>query len=158
MNVGEILVTMLPEHVLLAGIVALGVLDSLPRARLSGFADAEHGGGSDVNWLGGMGGKLAVVFLLGQAGDDEQRLDPEDDNAPLPLESLLDDELKATLRELLAQLPDDARQLLHATYFEGKTLKDAGEGLGISKAWASRLHARSLDQLARALKRAKVAE
>lgn len=118
-----------------------------------------HGGDSvsDVNWLGGVGGKLAVVFLLGQAGEDEKGLDPEDENTPPPLESLLDDELKATLRALLAELPDDARQLLQAAYFEGKTLKEAGEGLGISKAWASRLHAKALDQLARALKRAHVA-
>jgi RNA polymerase sigma factor for flagellar operon FliA len=119
---------------------------------------ASGGGGSDVNWLGDTGGRLAVVFLLGQAGDDEARLDPEDDSTPLPLESLLDDELKATLRVVLAELPDDARQLLQATYFEGKTLKEAGERLGISKAWASRLHARALDQLARALRRAHVAE
>lgn len=113
---------------------------------------------SDVNWLGDMGGKLTVVFLLGQTGDDEHRLDPEDENAPPPIESLLDDELRVMLREQLEQLPDDARQLLKAAYFEGKTLKEAGEAIGISKAWASRLHARALDQLARALKRAHVAE
>jgi RNA polymerase sigma factor for flagellar operon FliA len=120
-------------------------------------ADGEHAR-SDVNWLGDMGGKLAVVFFLGQAGDDEHRLDPEDENAPPPIESLLDDELRAMLREQLELLPDDARRLLKATYFEGKTLKEAGETIGISKAWASRLHARALDQLARALKRAHVAE
>lgn len=122
-------------------------------------ADASHeSGSSHVNWLGGMSGKLAVVFLLGQAGEDQQPLDPEDQNADVPLECLLDEELKLTLRALLAELPDDARQLLHATYFEGKTLKEAGEELGISKAWASRLHAKALDQLSRALKRAHVTE
>ena len=52
----------------------------------------------------------------------------------------------------------NARQLVQATYFEGCTLKEAGERLGISKAWASRLHARALDQLARALKRSHVAD
>jgi RNA polymerase sigma factor for flagellar operon FliA len=120
-------------------------------------ADGESNS-SDTNWLGDTGGKLAVVFLLGQAGDEEHRLDPEDDNAPAPIESLLDEELRGMLREQLELLPDDARQLLKATYFEGKTLKEAGEAIGISKAWASRLHARALDQLARALKRAHVAE
>jgi RNA polymerase sigma factor for flagellar operon FliA len=81
-----------------------------------------------------------------------------DQDVAAPLEGLLDDELKRTLRTLLEELPADARQLLHATYFEGKTLKEAGEQIGISKAWASRLHARTLDQLARGLRRAHVAE
>jgi RNA polymerase sigma factor for flagellar operon FliA len=76
----------------------------------------------------------------------------------MPLESLLDDELKQSLRLAIEELPTDARQLIRGTYFEGKTLKDAGEELGISKAWASRLHARALEQLARGLKRAHVVE
>jgi RNA polymerase sigma factor FliA len=120
---------------------------------------AHGGGGSDANWLGDVGGKLAVVFLLSNSGeDDERRMEPEDQQAEAPLESLLDDELRASLRGALADLPDDARQLLQSAYFEGKTLKEAGEQLGISKAWASRLHARALDQLGRALRRAHVAE
>jgi RNA polymerase sigma factor FliA len=124
-------------------------------------SDSAAGNGiyTSANWLGDMGGKLAIVFLLGQAGEDsEQRLEFEDQQAEMPLESLLDDELKSTLRTLIDELPDDARHLLRATYFEGQTLKAAGEQLGISKAWASRLHARSLDQLARGLRRAQVAE
>lgn len=124
-------------------------------------ADSAAGNGvyQSAAWLGDVSKKLAVVFLLGQAGEDsEQRVELEDQVAEAPLQSLLDDELKAMLRKLIDELPADARQLLRATYFEGKTLKDAGEELGISKAWASRLHARSLEQLARGLKRAHVAE
>jgi RNA polymerase sigma factor for flagellar operon FliA len=123
-------------------------------------ADSAAGTGikGDALWLGDMGGKLAMVFLLSQAGEDAQRMEVADQDAAAPLEGLLDDELKQTLRTLLEELPADSRQLLHATYFEGKTLKEAGEQIGISKAWASRLHARTLDQLARGLRRAHVAE
>lgn len=124
-------------------------------------ADSASGAGhpSDAAWLSGVGGKLGMVFLLSQAGDeDQQRTEIADDQATIPLESLLDDELRRTLRTLIEELPADARQLVRATYFEGKTLKDAGEQLGISKAWASRLHARTLEQLARGLRRAHVAE
>jgi len=124
-------------------------------------ADSAAGTGhaNDAPWLADVGGKLGMVFLLSQAGDDpEQKLELADGDAEAPLVSLLDAELKQTLRELIDELPDDARQLVCATYFEGKTLKEAGEQLGISKAWASRLHARSLDQLARGLRRAHVAE
>jgi RNA polymerase sigma factor for flagellar operon FliA len=124
-------------------------------------ADSAAGEGiyTSAAWLSDIGEKLTVVFLLGQAGEDaEHRLEPEDHDTVPPLESLLDDELKATLHQLIDELPADARQLLRATYFEGKTLKEAGEQIGISKAWASRLHARSLDQLSRGLRRAHVAE
>jgi RNA polymerase sigma factor for flagellar operon FliA len=113
----------------------------------------------DAKWLSGVGGKLAMVFFLSQAGEDGQvNAEVADDHAQMPLESLLDDELKQSLRRAIDELPDDARQLIRGTYFEGKTLKDAGESLGISKAWASRLHARTLEQLARGLKRAHVME
>jgi RNA polymerase sigma factor FliA len=112
----------------------------------------------DEAWLHGVSNKLTVVFLLSQAGDEEREdLQAVDDEAA-PLEKLLDDELKRTLRDVIKTLPDDARQLVEATYFEGCTLKEAGERLGISKAWASRLHAKALDQLARALKRSHVCD
>jgi RNA polymerase sigma factor FliA len=114
---------------------------------------------NDGKWLGGVGGKLAMVFFLSQAGDeDESNAEVADVQAEMPLESMLDDELRQSLREAIDELPADARQLIRGTYFEGKTLKDAGEELGISKAWASRLHARALEQLARGLKRAHVAD
>jgi len=113
----------------------------------------------DAAWLSGVGGKLAMVFFLSHASDEgEANADVADDHAEMPLESLLDDELKQSLRQAIDELPPDARQLIRGTYFEGKTLKDAGEALGISKAWASRLHARALEQLARNLKRAQVVE
>jgi len=125
----------------------------------TGDSAAGAGRTDDAAWLGDVGGKLGMVFLLSQAGEDaQQRMDVADDEATIPLESLLDDELKQSLRTLIEELPADARQLVRATYFEGKTLKEAGEQIGISKAWASRLHARSLDQLARGLRRAHVAE
>lgn len=114
---------------------------------------------NDGDWVGGVGGKLAMVYFLSQAGDEANpNVEVADHQAEMPLESLLDDELRHWLRALIEELPDDARQLVRSTYFEGKTLKEAGEAIGISKAWASRLHAKALDQLARGLKRVHVAE
>jgi RNA polymerase sigma factor for flagellar operon FliA len=40
---------------------------------------------------------------------------------------------------------------LRLHYDEGQTLLDAGRALGLSKSWASRLHARAIDQLRAAL-------
>lgn len=55
--------------------------------------------------------------------------------------------LKAKLDAALAGLPPKERELIHKHYVEGKTLLDAGAELGMSKSWASRLHARAVDQL-----------
>jgi RNA polymerase sigma factor FliA len=57
------------------------------------------------------------------------------------------DELKNTIGEALSRLPEQERSLIDDIYFQGLSIKDAGERIGISKAWASRLHARILQNL-----------
>lgn len=112
-----------------------------------------------ASWLQDASAQLSVVFLLSHAGE-EGRDNPhlEDSGIIQPIQNMLDDELKRKLHELLAELPEESRTLLQGAYFEGLTLKEAGEKLGISKAWASRLHARALGQLARGLRRLQVSD
>lgn len=61
-------------------------------------------------------------------------------------------ELDERLRQMIQTLPKIAAELLIATYYEGLSLKDAAHRMGRDKSWASRLHARALSQLARALR------
>jgi RNA polymerase sigma factor for flagellar operon FliA len=62
-------------------------------------------------------------------------------------------EIVAKLRELIRTLPNIEERLIRRIYFEGATLQEAADALGISKSWASRLHAKALEQLARSLRR-----
>jgi RNA polymerase sigma factor FliA len=55
--------------------------------------------------------------------------------------------LASRLREAIAKLPERERALVTKHYWEGKNLMEAGEDLGISKSWASRLHAQAVDRL-----------
>jgi RNA polymerase sigma factor for flagellar operon FliA len=55
--------------------------------------------------------------------------------------------LSGRLREALDKLPERERALVTKHYFEGKNLLEAGAELGISKSWASRLHAQAVDRL-----------
>jgi len=51
------------------------------------------------------------------------------------------------LRKAVARLPDKERALVAKYYWEGKNLEEAGTELGISKSWASRLHAQVVEKL-----------
>ena len=53
----------------------------------------------------------------------------------------------AKLRAALDALPDKERALMTKHYWEGKNLLEAGAELGISKSWASRLHAQAVERL-----------
>jgi RNA polymerase sigma factor FliA len=55
--------------------------------------------------------------------------------------------LAAKLRTALAALPERERALVTKHYWEGKNLLEAGAELGISKSWASRLHAQAVERL-----------
>jgi RNA polymerase sigma factor for flagellar operon FliA len=134
------------------------------RGRYEQFADEaldpEHGveGGpsdgaklnEDVRWFKKATGALAVVYLMchnGRGGGDQE----VESIQRSPVETAIRTEIAEKLRRLVDGLPSDARELIRGAYFEGLSLKEAGERIGISKAWASRLHARTLQQLARAL-------
>jgi RNA polymerase sigma factor FliA len=51
------------------------------------------------------------------------------------------------LARALDALPERERQLVMKHYWEGKNLLEAGNELGISKSWASRLHAQAVERL-----------
>ena len=55
--------------------------------------------------------------------------------------------LATRLREAIAALPDKERALVTKHYWEGKNLLEAGAELGMSKSWASRLHAQAVERL-----------
>lgn len=105
----------------------------------------------EASWLARMTGKLSIVYLASEGrecgeGEAESLVDRAE-----PQEEAIYHELRAKLTELIDALPSEAGQLIRCTYFDGLTLTEAGRRLGISKAWASRLHAKTLQRLGRAL-------
>ncbi len=67
--------------------------------------------------------------------------------APAVGERLDADRRSGKLREAIAALPERERALMTKHYWEGKNLLEAGAELGISKSWASRLHAQAVERL-----------
>jgi RNA polymerase sigma factor for flagellar operon FliA len=105
----------------------------------------------EINWLAKVATNLATVYLMSGDGDIEAAA-PEDP-AQGPDEQVISREVGDVLRQLLETLPPDASSLVKMVYYDELTLQEAGQRIGISKAWASRLHARTLEQLSRALRR-----
>jgi RNA polymerase sigma factor FliA len=113
----------------------------------------------EVRWLKQTTGKLAVVYLMTQVGDDERDTAAlADPSTPTPAQDASRHEIAQRLAELIDQLPDEAAALIRGVYYDGLTLQEAGQRIGVSKAWACRLHARTLERLARSLRRSGVTD
>jgi RNA polymerase sigma factor for flagellar operon FliA len=114
----------------------------------------------DARWLTRVSGNLAMVYLSTLGGKDEEggTMEVADRSAADPALAAMGNEAVRKLHQLIRELPPDSAALIRAAYFEGLTLKEAGERIGVSKAWASRLHARTLERLARSLLAAGVGE
>ncbi len=104
----------------------------------------------DAAWLTNASRSLAVSYILSsdQASGVMAAEMVEDGSSRPAGADLMNEELHALVRRAVDSLPPQVAQLIRCTYFEGMNLKEAGEKLGISKAWASRLHARALGLLA----------
>lgn len=112
------------------------------------------GAAEDVRWFGDVSRALAVVYLTTHQ-EEEAAIGPsgaEDRSTPTPPAVAIGREISQRLHQLIDALPSEAGALIRATYFEGLTLQEAGQRLGVSKSWASRLHANTLQRLARSLR------
>lgn len=94
---------------------------------------------------------IQTMYLTSLEGlrDEGRELPDRDTNSPL--QQLADKRDGARVTRALAALPERERALLTKHYFEGKNLLEAGQDLGISKSWASRMHAQAIDRLREAL-------
>jgi len=118
--------------------------DNISKDSLSG-----HG-----NWFGRVNEKLAVVFLAsGDAEGQGSITDSVEDPGESAPQLVLHREASDRLKQLVDELPNEERRLVRMVYFEGKTLQDASNQMGISKSWASRVHSRILERLAGQLRR-----
>lgn len=104
-------------------------------------------------WLKGASAALAVA-CLGSWGEGGGEADLTDSATEAPDAIVMRREMAAKLRDLVAELPSDMAALVRLTYFDGRTLTEAAAEVGISKAWASRLHSRALARLAGSLQAA----
>jgi RNA polymerase sigma factor FliA len=66
-------------------------------------------------------------------------------------EQVATDEERERVRDALRKLPAKERRLIELYYFADMSLDAAGAKLGLSRSWASRLHARAVDRLREAL-------
>jgi len=118
---------------------------------------------ADARWFRDVARTLAVVCLATRTGcepteeesGEAAMVDPSSrDAADLAMEREMSDRLHV----VIDALPPVAARLIKSVYFEGLTLQEAGQRVGVSKSWASRLHSRALEQLAHLLCGAEVAE
>lgn len=72
-------------------------------------------------------------------------------DTPSPADGLDAQRFAKKLRAALDTLPERERALVTKHYWEGKNLLEAGAELGISKSWASRLHAQAVERLKSAI-------
>lgn len=99
-------------------------------------------------WFARTTEQLAVVYLASGSDSDHDPIESAQDPGECVVQRVMHLEVSSKVRELVKKLPAPESRLIQLVYFEGYTLQDAGDVLGISKSWASRLHAKILESLA----------
>jgi RNA polymerase sigma factor for flagellar operon FliA len=127
------------------------------RASTEALEESSQSGGDpegDLAWLRDIGRTLAVIHLVSHLDLPGSALEASlvDSIRFGPLAVAMKNEQAQKVVDLVDQLAPDEAAMIRAVYFEGLALQEAGKRLGISKSWASRLHAKAIDRLAGMLK------
>jgi RNA polymerase sigma factor for flagellar operon FliA len=129
---------------------ALAEEQALPTLTVAEAADEEL---SDQ--LGTAAMAMAMAFLSMKSGDAiHHAADPNDG----PEDTVIRAELIETVRNAILERPEAERRLLERYYFDELSFEEAANELGLSKSWASRLHARAMEGIAKAMKRGRIIE
>jgi RNA polymerase sigma factor FliA len=98
-------------------------------------------------------GSAAMAMALGfMTMKSTEALEHARDERESPEEQVARAELVQVVRTALADRPEQERRLVERHYFDDLALEEAARELGLSKSWASRLHARAVEAIARAMK------
>lgn len=96
---------------------------------------------------------IATAIALGtMVAAPRENVSPEGRDVT-PEDLLADAEILARVKEVVATLPEQERTIVERHYFGGEDLDEAAAAIGLSKSWGSRLHARAIESIARALRR-----
>ena len=87
---------------------------------------------------------LIPVYLLSLEDTNLPEVADEGESA---LEKVERQELVTLTRSLIAELPDDERQVVQEIYFKHLSIVEVSRILGVSKSWGSRLHAKAVKHL-----------
>ena len=91
-------------------------------------------------------GRVGILAILDRAEDPDHSPESNVGHA----------ELLSRIKAAIATLPEQERTLLTRHYFDDVNLDEAAKEIGLSKSWASRLHARGIETVAKALKRTRI--
>lgn len=95
---------------------------------------------------------VSLDDVLALEDGDMQREETIEDEAPSALDLIEQKEEIAEVAEALNRLPERERLLLSLYYYEGLTLKEIGQVLGVTESRVSQLHGRALSLLRADLK------
>jgi RNA polymerase sigma factor for flagellar operon FliA len=93
-----------------------------------------------------------AVGLIAPAAVGEEGEQVQVSTADSPEDAVSRAELLAVVQSAIADLPDEEAQLVRRHYLEGERFDHVAASLGLSKSWASRLHTRAMQRLAKRLR------
>lgn len=91
---------------------------------------------------------LDELWSVSGEGDQVSLLDTiEDSSGPRPTDALDETELRETLAEAIARLPEREKLVITLYYYEELTLREIGEVLGVTESRVSQLHTKAILRL-----------
>lgn len=94
----------------------------------------------------------AAAMAVGLIAARSSRTDRIPDSSPDPEAAVEERRTLERLRDAIGRLPDQQRALVERHYFHEERFDRIAESLGVSKSWASRLHAQAIADLGRSLR------
>lgn len=120
---------------------------------MSTYADSRDSDDSDTEVTETVN-SLASIYVMSL--DSSEDFDVEDPDTPNFEQSAEFRQVRLRMREAIDSLPSTEKRLIKMYYFQNRTLEEIGERLGLSKSWASRLHAKALSMLLKKIKQKKL--
>lgn len=101
--------------------------------------------------LAAMAAAISVGLIVPAAvGEEGERIQVS--TASSPEDEVTRAQLLALVQNAIGDLPDEEEQLVRRHYLQGERFDHVAKSLGLSKSWASRLHTRAMQRLARRLR------